>query len=372
MLTPDNNGQPKINTDEVMATVYRSTQQMLAASSDIVLISLDFSNLEKKHSQKLEGICQVHGKDGIINGYPMLTAIAATEGKRGIIYNKLFSYDIDFNSENTEINLAVDQVRSTLAGHKIRWVADRGFDDIKKIQKFEAEGNEFVVRIYHDRKVQVAGQEIKLFKLAQQLPLVGELKSELMIQKRKRIVKIVLYAGNFELEGKTYWLEKAVVEGHTLEWLLITNVDLSQAEKARSIWVSYRQRWGIEDFFNFSKETFKLEKFMLRSFEGIRLMVALLMVALSFIHQEFYYDDNEPMAIWILTLGGWCGPKWPKGKKVFSWGIERLLTYYAISDWLAKNKIDPEKLRRWFGPSEMWDHSRPNQQKKRKYDFGLG
>ncbi len=121
MLTPDANGKSKLDADLIMATVYGSTDKLFAKTKETLLASLDFSNLEKKYSHKLEGICKVHGKEGIVNGYPMLTAIIGSEGKRGIGYNKLFSYEIDFLSENVEIDTAIDTVRKGLPGHKFRW-----------------------------------------------------------------------------------------------------------------------------------------------------------------------------------------------------------------------------------------------------------
>lgn len=369
MLSPNSSGGPKLDVENIMGTVYKSTQKLFAETEGTLLVGLDFTGLEKKYSQKLEGLSQVHGKEGIVNGYPMLTAIVGTSGKRGIIYNKLFSYEIDFKSENTEINLAVDSVGSSFPGRKLRWVADRGFDDVKKFEKLAENNNEFVVRVYHDRKLKVEGKEIKLSKLTEQLQLVGELKSELTIQKRKRAVKVILFTGEFELEGKKYWLERAVVVGHNLEWLLITNVDLSQPENARGIWISYRQRWSIEDFFNFSKGTFNLEKFMVRSFNGIKVMAALLMVALSFIHKEFYYDDEEPLALWILHVGGWSGPRHPKGKRIFSRGIENMLIYYAVAEELAANNIDPEEVKRWLGVN--FSCKRPNQSKRHLMKYKL-
>ncbi len=232
----------------------------------------------------------------------------------------------------------------------------------------EENGDEFVVRVYHDRNIKERDRKIKISDLEKELKLVGELEAVLTIQKKKQPVRVLLYAGQFELGDKKYWLEKAVVNGHNMEWLLITNVDLVQPENAKGIWISYRQRWSIEDFFNFAKQQFELEKFLLRKFESIKTMVALLMVALSFIHQEFYYDDEQPFALWVLELGGWCGRKSDrKGKRVFSWGIESLLNHLMVEEWCKKHGVTSDDIRRWFGQSlfDSW-RANPNQRKNKK------
>lgn len=80
MLEPNSSGGPKLDVENVMGTVYKSTQKLFAETEGTLLVGLDFTNLEKKYSQKLEGLSQVHGKEGIVNGIINMPVFSTSPG----------------------------------------------------------------------------------------------------------------------------------------------------------------------------------------------------------------------------------------------------------------------------------------------------
>jgi len=102
-------------------------------------------------------------KEGIVNGYNLLSVILIGKNKTGIGY---FISLRGENWQNLEIKKGIEHARSLLPGEAdITWVWDRGFDNKKNYEQIERIKQKFVGRFYHNRLIEDEKEKIKIFDL---------------------------------------------------------------------------------------------------------------------------------------------------------------------------------------------------------------
>ncbi len=150
---------------------HRATQTVAKENPPYVVVALDPVNFEKPYTTKLAGVSTVHkatppkpnheGKARLTRGYPAMTACVVNTRVPAITYAKWFSYKEDFISQNRELWRSVRVTRTVLAGRKLRFVADAGFDDQKIFEWFRSR-DEFVRGLSHlERLVEVYNEREK-------------------------------------------------------------------------------------------------------------------------------------------------------------------------------------------------------------------
>jgi hypothetical protein len=83
----------------------------------------------------------------------------------------------------------------------------------------------------------------------------------------------------------TVWLLEVPALSTTLQpWLLLTDWQVSSEAQALRMFQIYRQRWGVEDCFTFTKDCLGWEEVQLLDLEGIGTLVALAWVAAGFMY----------------------------------------------------------------------------------------
>ncbi|TEU22498.1 MAG: hypothetical protein E3I13_02370 [Gammaproteobacteria bacterium] len=340
-------GVEKFSAADILDTLYRKTYDTFKDCEEPILVAMDLTSLEKPYTEKSEGICLVekNDKSGQVNGYMLITGLAlggvgmtSNNGKKGLAYFKVFSHQLELMSQNAERRLCITQIKASFKGKRLRFVSDRGFDDKKAFREFIGEErDEFIVRAYQNRLIKVNGEERKLLEYVRGLEYCLSFDTELKIKRRRRKVKIDLSIGSFECEGMKLWVVRTVVRGFKEEWILITNVPVTDLDTALEIWRNYARRWGIEDFYKFAKNNLNLEAFQVEELEKIRKVLSWVAVAGAFLY-DLGVDINDPHVKLLLRLGGFAGRKRDKpGKGAIERGLSRLFIAMMVNKNLKNN-----------------------------------
>jgi len=154
-------------------------------------------------------------------------------------------------------------------------------------------------------------------------------------------VRRVLPEGESPRERVTrqLWLIKVVViDSYMQPWYLLTDWPANTPQQAARIFQMYRQRWSVEEAFQFLKMCIGWEEVQVLDLESVRTLVALGWVAAGFLYEidgGWEWVDVELLA----KLGGFEPHKGRKpGKKILLWGLQRVLDYMVTQALLRQHK----------------------------------
>jgi hypothetical protein len=366
MAKGESTQRSRLGADAVMGVVQAMGVAQLRDEGEILCV-LDASELRREWAQAQAYLMRVQSlAGGLVNGYRTLNVLGlGAKGKRGLLYHHLFSSQApQFESENTEIEGAIDSVQQGLAGQvaEVTWVMDSGFDNDQVWWKIWNQGAHLVCRIYHrERLVQVevapgVFQERYLDATFSHLKLQARLETDLEVrlqgQKRARrqtvtvemaATPIWVYTDRKQVprQTKKVWLVRVQVQGAVEEpWYLITDWPVEDEASAVRIFIIYRRRWSVEDTFKFIKTVLGMESVQLLDFDAIRTMVAFAWVAAGFLFQLGLSLDQPEVRL-LAILGGWEErADRPPGKIILSRGLRRLLDKFATDALLRQYQQD--------------------------------
>ena len=131
------------------------------------------------------------------------------------------------------------------------------------------------------------------------------------------------------------WLVEVRLENTGMEpWLLLTDEPVATAQQAIRVFGMYRQRWGAEDGFKFTKQCLGWEEVQLLDLAGIRMLVALAWVAAGFLYDLGITLEEETVQL-LAKLGGWERRKdRSPGKITLTRGLRRLVDMLSTDAWL--------------------------------------
>jgi hypothetical protein len=335
----------------------RGLAELAESATDEVWLMCDGSDLRKPYAEMLPNLMQVKALDGeLVPGYRTLNILGVTPKRRGILYHRLFSStEADFVSEPAEVQRALQTVHQALVAQahfqSVTWVMDRGFDDVATWRTIWEQHEHVVCRVKHtDRlldyqQVQGEWQAGDIAAARTELRAYASVQTEMVVTRgRQRRPKAQLitanihacplrltYDGNVRREGKAelrqqaVWLVEVQLVGVRLEpWLLLTDWPVTDAESAIRIFRMYRQRWGVEDAFKFTKECLGWEDVQLLDLTGIRTLVALSWVTAGFLY-ELGVTLDWPEVQLVAKLGGWEYHKGRQpGKITLTRGLHRI------------------------------------------------
>lgn len=364
MANGESTKRSHLGADDMMGVVQAMGADQLRKESEILCV-LDGSELRREWAQEQEYLMRVKSLEGgLVNGYRTLNVLGlGAKEKRGILYHRLFSSQApQFESENTEIERAIDSGHQGLAGREVEvtWVMDSGFDNDLVWWHIWGKGAHLVNRIYHrDRIVQVevapgVFQERYLDATFSHLKRLAKLESELEVrlhgQKRARRQTVTVEIAATPIwvytdekqhprQTKKVWLMRVQVEGAVEEpWYLITDWPVIDAASAVRIFILYRRRWSVEDTFKFVKTVLGMESVQVLDFDAIRTLVAFAWVAAGFLFQLGLSLDLPEVRL-LAILGGWEErADRPPGKIILSRGLRRLLDKFATDALLRQYK----------------------------------
>jgi len=345
----------------------QAVAHLASAPSDELWLLADGSDLRKPYATAMPDLMQVRALDGhLVPGYRTLTVLGLTAQRRGILYHRLFSSSAaDFVSEPREVEQALTTVGQVIAPLQaqmaISWIVDSGFDDVAVWRTIWAQQQHVVCRLCHtDRLVQfpaadggwqrgsIAVARTHMRRLTQTTttvdlpqPSSGRTKAQTVVAEIWVVPIKLTYASNVRRMGpgrlltKRLWLVEIRLLGTTLEpWLLLTDWVVETAAQGVRILRMYRQRWGVEDSFKWTKECLGWEEVQLLDLAGIRLLVALAWVAAGFLYQLGITLDEESVQV-LARLGGWePRAKRPPGKLTLTRGLRRIMDLLATDAFL--------------------------------------
>jgi len=350
---------PNLDADHLTAQL-RSTAiaHLSETPCDELWLIADGSDLRKPYAKALPSLMKVRALDkSLVPGYRTLTVLGVTPQHRGVLYHRLFSSTAPgFVSEPHEVQTALTSVSRAIAPLKaqmpVTWLLDSGFDDVAVWRTIWEQHEHLVCRIAHPERVidredgQGGWQTSTLDEVRAQMALVARAQTLLEVQKRGqprakrqtvtteiRACPIRLtYASNVRRTGageqitRLVWLVEIRLLDTTLDpWLLLTDWEVATEAQALRIFQMYRQRWGVEDCFKFTKDCLGWEEVQLLDLAGIRMLVALAWVAAGFLYQLGVTLQWESVYL-LARLGGWePRPNRPPGKMTLSRGLRRLL-----------------------------------------------
>lgn len=169
------------------------------------------------------------------------------------------------------------------------------------------------------------------------------------------------------LELWAVWVREHTTDADPLDWLLFTNVPVTNAEQAQRVVESYRMRWRIEEFHRTWKQgECNVEDAQLRSMDAMVKWATILAAVATRIERLKYLSRNKPdepatvelgedeiealkldqrdrrpgaktqmklpkvptiaeATRWVAELGGWIGPaNGPPGATTLARGMQRL------------------------------------------------
>jgi hypothetical protein len=334
---------PRLDHRSLLKAAYAQTQQLFAdQTGEYLLVILDFSNLEKPYGYKFEQLCTLKAsglrvgprcRKGKVPGYNELIALVVGQKKVGLTFAKTISYKTeDFVSLNRDIFRAIRYSHTLLKGRKLRFVCDRGFDDEKTFAFIVNLDEEFIIRLYHNRLLQLqrgrACTERLLEEVVKETPRPIRFQAWFRVRGRWRQCQVTLGYRQVWLPGhnQPYWLLVSNVHGIGQQWILLTNVPIQSVQQAKEIWFNYRRRWSVENAFRFlKKEGLRWEDFKVLGWEAIRRLVNLVLIAALFLLNIKYVLDETSLQL-LLTLGGKLGLKSERdGPYLLLRGFQKLL-----------------------------------------------
>jgi hypothetical protein len=350
---------PDLDAEHLTAQLRSHAVAHLASvPSDELWLIADGSDLRKPHAKAMPHLMKVRDlKGGLVPGYQTLSVLGLTPARRGILYHRLFSSQEDgFVSEPLEVQQALQTVSSAISSLKaqmaVSWILDSGFDDVAVWRTIWEQDEHVVCRVCHtDRLVGIADgqggwQNAALSDARPHMRRMASAQTMLEVRKtgqrraKRQVVTAEIwacpiqltYATNVRRNGpgssvtKRVWVvEVRLVDTYLEPWLLLTDWEVETDTQAVRIFQMYRQRWGVEESFKFTKECLGWEEVQVLDLRGTRTLVALAWVAAGFLYELGVTLEWEAVQL-LAKLGGWePRPDRPPGKITLTRGLRRLL-----------------------------------------------
>jgi hypothetical protein len=211
-------------------------------------------------------------------------------------------------------------------GVQVVTVADREADIYEFLLNAEKQQLSYVVRAAQDRRLMIAQQT--LWQHLQSCPVVGQLTVEVAEKKKEAARTAIVNVRYREVEVRPpQRLKKLRLEGWKavrvwavyvteedppekvtpLEWMLLTNVDVSDFDSAIERVAWYVCRWLIELYFKILKSGCRVEQCLLASGQRLKRYLALMGVVAWRLFWLTYFQRQNPEASCrsILTEAEW-------------------------------------------------------------------
>lgn len=253
---------------------------------------IDLSDIQKRYALKMEGITRVKdgNGDGTGMGYWLMNIIGVGRyGDMIPMYNKLYSFEKDTQSENKEIldgvQTVLDKIKKTLI-----WVIDRGADRDNLFQPLLKMSQQFVIRLTKKRSLWYKEKYLKVNELSKQVELNYTFKVEKTVKHKRQTV--IFQAGAIPVKYKVgreeydLWLmvTKRATGGYA--WFLINTDKKDEKEIVEENFRGYGYRWKIEEYHRHIKSQYHLEDLQIKVFNGLQTMLSVVTIAMYLIYKE--------------------------------------------------------------------------------------
>ena len=357
--------------------------QLQESKAEEVWLIADGSDLCKPYAQEMPYLMQVRDQNKqLVPGYRTLTVLAVTPQRRGILYQKvLSSEEPGFVSEPAEVQTMLATVHEALEEGQVEaqgtWLLDSGFDDVAVWRTIWEQHEHVVCRVCQRTRLvewqteSGAWSKGPLEEAARRLNKLALVRAKLEVplgkqaHPKRQEVEVEISACPFQLtyerdvrrptQGtkqmlhKDLWLVQVRVLDCPWEpWWLITDWPVETEAQAMRIFCMYRQRWGVEESFKFTKTCLAWDEVQVLDWQAIKTLVALAWVAAGFLYEmgvTFSWDEVQLLA----KLGGFVPHRGRlPGKIVLLRGLARLFEMLAtqaiLSRYVSEHGALPPKI----------------------------
>ena len=289
-----------------------------------LVVAIDPVNFEKPYTQALEGVSTVykstlpplHGRGRLTRGYPSLTACVVNLPEPVVSYAHWFSYQLDFVSENAELQAAASQTRQLYPDQPLCFVGDSGLDDAKYFAHLLSLNSTFIIRVGHaNRLVDVYNERLDrweretLADLIATMPPLLKLEATFTHARRTRTTRLGLGWLKIRLpDGKSpLWLLAIHDPTQRLDIGLLTNHPILNATQAETVLTTWRYRPQIEYTYRLDQEAgLDVEDMRVQSLDRMQRGYFLVLLAAAFLNHVNHTWPPEALH-WLRALGGKLG-----------------------------------------------------------------
>jgi len=281
-------------------------------SGDPVLIIPDGGDIQKPHAHKIESLCKtVNGSDGhkVGKGFPLIGIMAyGTKSKTSHpLVTHLYSTETeDFKSQWTEQKDWMGKINHLTRDLNAIVVEDRIGDDAQRIHYYKNEMEcSFLVRLTSKRNFLIKDHpEDENFESRNVLEIAKSMtpdsfNTRTYEDKRGQMLHSrIAYTSAQHKDLKDHegnlmplFLIAVFTKGYNTPMLLLTDRDPKTVEGAWELFFFYKKRWEIERYYRDIKQSFSLEKTLIRKYSSLQTLVVLVMLAyclLQRIHRFFH------------------------------------------------------------------------------------
>ncbi|GHO45591.1 hypothetical protein KSX_88510 [Ktedonospora formicarum] len=372
MAKGESTKRSELDAEELTARLRQvGVGQLRESKADEVWFIADGSELCKPYAQEMPYLMQVRDQNKkLVPGYRTLTVLAVTPKQRGILYQKVFSSEEPgFVSEPAEVQTMLMTVHEAMKDGQVQsqvtWVLDSGFDDVAVWRTMWEQQEHVVCRVCQRKRLvqwqteskawskgplQEASKRLKMLAMVRtnmEVPLGKQAhpkRQEVDVEISACSVGLTYHSEVRRLSQepdqilpKDLWLVQVRILNCPWEpWWLITDWPAETEAEAMRIFCMYRQRWGVEESFKFTKTCFAWDEVQVLDWQAIKTLVALAWVAAGFLYEmgvTFSWEEVQLLA----KLGGFVPHRgrFP-GKIVLLRGLARLLEMLATQAILSR------------------------------------
>jgi hypothetical protein len=319
-------GNKRLETKVIYQGLYQVGQKVVESENpDYLVVAVDPVNFEKPYTEALEGVSIVHkatppdltGHARLARGYPAITATIVNTKVPVTSYANWFSYQTaDFISQNKEVEQAFETTCRLYLGRNIRFVGDSGLDDQKMFAQIGKLGQEFAVRVSHlERIVEVYNDRLDRWETEKLQDLVESVPHQATFQvlfKHAGETRFdTIHFGWFMVRipgtQEPLWILVADDETLNRQWVLITNIPLTQVSAVQQVYNDWRLRSRIEHGYRFDQEQgLDVEDMRVQTVDRMRRLFAVVLMAAQIV---FVVSEQWPpkAVLWLRQLGGKLG-----------------------------------------------------------------
>jgi len=323
--------------------------RMKSKLNDNMILAIDPGDLDRRYAESCEFLGKIRdGSSGdIISGYPLLSVVARNgqQGKTVPLLLRVFSAsEKDHVSENTEILLAMERVKRDV-GNTHLWVIDRGGDRLNLWGHWLCHSFQIVVRVTKQRHWRWRDSSMNAQEIAKRLPCKHRCQLRRHGDAEVKFGLTTVYLPSHPNKPLTLIV---VRHGKKEPMVLVSTRRAYGRRQGQALIHAYMDRWCVEEGFRFSKQGFGLEGVMARKMNALKNLVALMLLAWSFL------VSREDVAVELKEIGK--ADKIRRKKKRRKQQERPAFPYYSIlKGWQMLFSLATTALRHWLRKPDKYN-----------------